>query len=67
MGAAKPGCAASRCEVAAAALGSEAARDRFWCAESLEGFGDRQPLSLKQHVLPGGGVSRFSALSSEGR
>lgn len=56
-GAAKPGCAAaSRCEVAAAALGSEAARGRFWCAESLEGFGDRQPLSLKQHVLRGWGA-----------
>lgn len=64
MGAAKPGCvAASRCEVAAAALGSEAAPGRFRCSESLEGFGGRQALRLKHHVPRG---PRLSALGSEG-
>lgn len=68
VGAAKPRCAAtSRCEVAASALGSEAAPGRprsapgrFRCAEILEGR-DQPARSLKHHVLQ---EPRLSVLGS---
>lgn len=60
MGAARPGRAAAiRCEGAAAAFGSEAARGRFRCAESLEGFGGPHALSRQHHVPRGPHPSVF--------